>query len=80
MDAQEAKRAQAQLGNAKEQEIYPVTNKKGETILIKEEIKQEHTLFIKGIILLSINCLFVLISVQAARIAPLRFVADAQRL
>jgi len=48
MDAREAKQAQAQLGNAKEQEIYPVTNKKGETILIKDELKEEHTLFIKG--------------------------------
>lgn len=50
MDTQEAKKAQAQLGNAKEQEIFPVHNKKGETILIKDELKQEHTLFIKGII------------------------------
>jgi len=48
MDAQEARKAQAQLGNAKEQEIFPVTNKKGETIVIKDELKQEHTLFIKG--------------------------------
>jgi len=48
MDAQEAKKAQAQLGNAKEQEIFAVTNKKGETIVIKDELKQENTLFIKG--------------------------------
>lgn len=48
MDATEARKAQAQLGNAKEQEIFPVTNKKGETIEIKDELKQEHTLFIKG--------------------------------
>jgi hypothetical protein len=52
MDAREAKQAQAQLGNAKEQEIYPVTNKKGETILIKDELKEEHTLFIKGMLLI----------------------------
>jgi hypothetical protein len=50
MDAQDAKKAQAQLGNAKEQEIFPVTNKKGETIVIKDDLKQEHTLFIKGIL------------------------------
>jgi hypothetical protein len=48
MDAQEARKAQAQLGNAKEQEIYAITNKKGETIALKDELKQEHTLFIKG--------------------------------
>ena len=48
MDAQEAKKAQAQLGNAKEQDVYPVLNKKGETILVKEDLKQESTLFIKG--------------------------------
>jgi len=48
MDAKEARRAQAQLGNAKEQEIYPVTGKKNETILVKDELKSEHTLFIKG--------------------------------
>jgi hypothetical protein len=52
MDAREAKQAQAQLGNAKEQEIYPVTNKKGETILIKDDLKEEHTLFIKGMLLI----------------------------
>jgi hypothetical protein len=48
MDAQEARKAQAQLGNAKEQEIYPVTNQKNQTILVKDELKPEHTLFIKG--------------------------------
>jgi len=49
MDTQEARKAQAQLGNAKEQEIYAVTNKKGETIVVKDDqLKQEHTLFIKG--------------------------------
>ena len=50
MDAQEARKAQAQLGNAKEQELHPVTNKKGETILVKDELKEQHTLFIKGMI------------------------------
>lgn len=49
MDAQDAKKAQAQLGNAKEQEIYPITGKKGETVLVSaEQLKAEHTLFIKG--------------------------------
>lgn len=49
MNAQEQRKAQAQLGNAKEQEIYPVTGKKGETILVNQEtLKPEHTLFIKG--------------------------------
>lgn len=48
MDPREARKAQAQLGNAKEQEIYPVLNQKGQTVLVKEELKQENTLFIKG--------------------------------
>lgn len=54
MDATEARRAQAQLGNAKEQEIYAVTGKKNETILVKDELKEQHTLFIKGTYLLHI--------------------------
>jgi len=48
MDAKEARKAQAQLGNAKEQEIYPVANQKGQTILVKDALKPEHTLLIKG--------------------------------
>lgn len=49
MDAEAAKKAQAQLGNAKEQEIYAVTQKKGETILVSQDVlNPEHTLFIKG--------------------------------
>jgi len=48
MDAQEARKAQAQTGNAKEQDIYPITNQKSQTILVKDELKPEHTLFIKG--------------------------------
>jgi len=48
MNDREAKVAQAQLGNAKEQEIYPVTNQKGQTILVKDELKPGHTLYIKG--------------------------------
>jgi len=49
MDAKDARKAQAQLGNAKEQEIYPITGKKGETIVVSaDDIKPEHTLFIKG--------------------------------
>lgn len=58
MDAVEAKKAQAQLGNAKEQEILPVTNKKGETILIKDELKDTHTLFIKGIFFFFLRLFF----------------------
>jgi len=48
MDTKEARVAQAQLGNAKEQELYPVFNQKNQTILIRDEIKPGHTLFIKG--------------------------------
>lgn len=49
MDAQEQRKAQAQLGNAKEQELYAVTGKKGETIVITPDVlKEKHTLFIKG--------------------------------
>jgi len=48
MNPLEAKKAQAQLGNAKEQEIYPVNNQKGQTLVIKDELKPSHTLFIKG--------------------------------
>jgi len=47
MDTKEAKVAQAQLGNAKEQEIYPVTNKKGEEIILKD-LSTPHTLYVKG--------------------------------
>jgi len=49
MDAKDAKKAQAQLGNAKEQEIYAITGKKGETIVVSQDVlKAENTLFIKG--------------------------------
>jgi len=49
MDAKEAKKAQAQLGNAKEQEIYSIMNQKGQTILVKDDVlKPENTIFIKG--------------------------------
>lgn len=48
MNAREAKAAQANVGNAKEQEIYPIANQKNQTILVKDELKPEHTLYIKG--------------------------------
>jgi len=49
MDNKEAKIAQAQLGNAKEQELHSVVNQKGQTITItEEELKPQHTLFVKG--------------------------------
>lgn len=49
MEAKDARKAQAQLGNAKEQEIFPITGKKGENVSITaEQLKDEHTLFIKG--------------------------------
>jgi hypothetical protein len=45
----EDRKAQAQLGNAKEQEIHHLRDKKGEKISLKnEDIKPEATLYIKG--------------------------------
>ncbi len=60
MNPLDTKRAQAQLGNAKEQEIYPVANQKGQSILVKEELKPEHTLFIKGMIIDKLGCMLIL--------------------
>jgi len=39
MDTKEARIAQAQLGNAKEQDIHSVINQKGQTILVRDELK-----------------------------------------
>jgi len=45
----EDRTAQAQLGNAKEQEIHYIKDKKGEKILLKnDDVKPEATLYIKG--------------------------------
>lgn len=47
--ATDDRRAQAQLGNAKEQEIHHIKDKKGEKIHLRnEDIKPEATLYIKG--------------------------------
>jgi len=47
--ATDDRKAQAQLGNAKAQEIHHVKDKKGETITIRDsDIKSEATLYIKG--------------------------------
>lgn len=43
------RRAQANLGNAKEQEIHHVRDKKGEKIVLRnEDVKPEATLYIRG--------------------------------
>jgi len=47
MDSREAKIAQAQTGNAKEQQIYSLTNQKAQTIVVKD-LDLAHTLYIKG--------------------------------